>query len=153
MYFIVENNSLNLRRLIYSTKRESDDSQETILIPKNVLKHSYNYGFDLITSEDTHFYIFNKNIFPLLEWKIYLKQSKKFKENSINHNLIPYLVEKAYSSTFNNILINTSKNNKDLVNRVSIRCKLIEPKGKEFVYSIIDYPWLISVIEEIRKHY
>ena len=153
MYCIEDNNSSNLRRLIYSTKRESDDSQETILIPKNVLKHSYNYGFDLITSEDTHFYIFNKNIFPLLEWKIYLKQSKKFKENSINHNLIPYLVEKAYSSTFNNILINTSKNNKDLVNRVSIRCKWIEPKGKEFVYSIIDYPWLISVIEEIRKPY
>ena len=50
MYCIEDNNSSNLRRLIYSTKRESDDSQETLLIPKNVLKHSYNYGFDLITS-------------------------------------------------------------------------------------------------------
>ena len=43
--------------------------------------------------------------------------------------------------------------NKDLVNRVNIRCKLIEPKEKEIVYSIIDYPRLISVIEEIRKPY
>jgi hypothetical protein len=84
---------------------------------------------------------------------MYLKQYKKFKENSINHNLISYLVEKDYSSTFNIILINTSKNNKDLVNRVNIRCKLIEPKEKEIVYSIIDYPRLISVIEEIRKPY
>ena len=52
-------------------------SGKALLIPKNVLKHSYNYGFDLITSEDTHFYIFNKNIFPLLDSKMYLKKSKK----------------------------------------------------------------------------
>ena len=153
LYCIEDNNSVNLKRLVYTTKRESDDSHEPLEIPKNVLKHSYNYGFDLITCEDTHFYIFNKNIFPLLESKMYLKKSKKFKENSINHNLIPYLVEKSYSSTFNNILINSSKNNRDLVNRVNIRCKIIDLKEKEFVYSIIDYPRLISIIDEIRKPY
>ncbi len=44
-------------------------------------------------------------------------------------------------------------NNKDLFNRVNIRCKLIEPKEKEFVYFIIDYLRLISVIEDIKKPY
>ena len=150
VFGIEDNNSSNLKKIVFLTNRESDDSQN-INISNKVFKHSYNYGFDLLSYEDIHFYIFNKNIYQILESQKYINNSKKFK--TINHDLIPYLIEKAYSKEFNTLLINSSKNNIGLVNRINIRSKLINLNEGEFVYSIIDYPRLISVIDEIRKPY
>ena len=150
VFGIEDNNSSNLKKIVFLTNRESDDSQN-INISNKVFKHSYNYGFDLLSYEDIHFYIFNKNIYQILESQKYINNSKKFK--TINHDLIPYLIEKAYSKEFNTLLINSSKNNIGLVNRINIRSKLINLNEGEFVYSIRDYQRLISVIDEIRKPY
>ena len=153
VYGIEDNDSSNLKRVVFTTNRESDDSYKNLNIPKKVFRHSYNYGFDLLSCEDVHFYIFNKNIYQILESSKYINNSKKFKDNTINNDLIPYLIQKAYSEIFNTILINSSKNNIGLVNRVNIRCKLINLNEGEFVYSIRDYQRLISVLDEIRKPY
>ena len=150
VFGIEDNNSSNLKKIVFLTNRESDDSQN-INISNKVFKHSYNYGFDLLSYEDIHFYIFNKNIYQILESQKYINNSKKFK--TINHDLIPYLIEKAYSKEFNTLLINSSKNNIGLVNRINIRSKLINLNEGEFVYSIRDYQRLISVLDEIRKPY
>ena len=81
-----------LNKVVYYNKKESADSKDPFSIKKSVLKHAQNFSL-LYNYEDIHFYIFNKNIFSIID--NFADDIKKMA--SIKTDFLPFLIKKSYS--------------------------------------------------------
>ena len=126
------------------------EEKNKVKIQKNTLKHCKNlkllYGY-----EDIFFYIFNKNIFKIIESEDFKEEKQKKSINNLKSDFIPFLINKTYSKKYNELL-NTNKSEKI---RININAKIVKKNNEEndFIYNIYDFPSLFLTIEEIQKPY
>ena len=142
----------NLNKIVFYNKKENIKAKNAS-ISKKLLKHEPNFSL-LYNYEDIHFYIFNRNIFSIID---------KFNDNmksmtSIKDDFIPYLIKKMFSKRVNNALKENAKENSNLVDKVLIKCKLLTnvnpiTETTDFVYRVSTYQRLLSTIDEIQKPY
>ena len=142
-----------LNKVVYYNKKESADSKDQFSIKKNILKHAQNFSL-LYNYEDIHFYIFNKNIFSIID--NFAEDIKKMP--SIKNDFIPFLIKKSFSKKINNILRDSSLDKPNLVRRVNIKSKILSKNPSispisEYVYRVINYPRLLQTVDEIQKPY
>ena len=109
-----------LNKVVYYNKKESADSKDPFSIKKSVLKHAQNFSL-LYNYEDIHFYIFNKNIFSIID--NFAEDIKKMA--SIKTDFLPFLIKKSYSKNVNNILKDSSVDKPNLVSRANIKSKIL----------------------------
>ena len=143
------NEENNLKKVEYCQIVDVEE-KNNLKIQKNTLRHCKNLKL-LYAYEDISFYIFNKNIFKIIESEQFKEVKQKKSINNLSNDFIPFLINKTYSKTYNELL-NTNKNEKI---RISINTKIIDKNNEEneFIYKIYDFPSLFLTIEEIQKPY
>ena len=168
VYGVDNNNDRVLFNEKIKVKIENINDKNNIKIKKHILKHSKSFRI-LFGYEDIGFYLMNKSVYNILENESFTKEKQNKIDNGesiykIKDNLLPFLMENAFSKKMNellNINSHTQKLKSDLNSVVNIYPLRINIKSitilcntqENFVYKFSDFASYYSVIEEIQKPY